>query len=307
MNSSVLWKITCMEDEWPGLWRLWLKHQCATIGYPPYERRGFHFQGGKRTDKSRSGDWVRATSAFQKIKVSDFILAALPGRRIGRLGQVTSLNVDDGQWEPLVDPTLDEPEGQMGRRILVRWDLEHSPDDPNLVVQLPAGAAPLGRGTINQLGKSIRWFQGVMADPANWVGLLTRFGYERALSDYIALHPEKLEDGLQAQPNKRLQEKVLRVREKVLGDRSRLDVLLRDRKDKPVIVECKQDSPTIADVAQLRRYLRGLKKEIDEQARGILVHGGARRIDRKVWHQSRKRPRVEVIQYKLDVDFAPSC
>jgi RecB family endonuclease NucS len=146
-----------------------------------------------------------------------------------------------------------------------------------------------------------------MADPANWVGLLGHFGYEKALSDYIALHPDRLEDGLRAQPNKRLRQKVLRVREKMFGDRLRLDVLLRDREDKPVIVECKQESPTIDNVVQLRKYVKRLEREIGEQPRGILVHGGAKRIDRKVWRKARERPRVDVVQYKLDVDFAPSC
>jgi hypothetical protein len=291
-----------MEDDWPGLWRLWFKHQCATVGYRP--SKGFSIDGGK---KKGEGDWVRARNALMDIEPGDFVVVALPGRRIGRIGEVIRKRIHNHEWEPLVERSPEDPEGHMGRRILVRWDLEHGPDDPDVVAQLPEGAGSLGRGTINRVGKPIVWFQQVMAGPANWVGLLGRFGYERALSDYIALYPHRLEGGLRAQPNKNLREKVLRVREKMFGDRSRLDVLLRDRQDHPVIVECKQDSPTVADVAQLRRYMMRLKKEIGEEARGILVHGGARRIDRKVRRETLKRPRVEVMQYKLDVDFAPSC
>jgi len=182
----------------------------------------------------------------------------------------------------------------------------------DLVVQLPEDFSfspyEILRAVALVSTEHAKQLQKVMADSRNWVGLLGRFGYERALSDYIALHPDRLEDGLQAQPNTKLQEKALRVREKVLGDRSRLDVLLRDRKQKPVIVECKQESPTVENVIQLRRYLRGLKKEIHQRPRGILVHGGARRIERKVWRKGGERPYpVEFMRYELDVDFAPSC
>jgi hypothetical protein len=30
-----LWKINCMEDEYPGLWQRWLKHQCVAVGFGP--------------------------------------------------------------------------------------------------------------------------------------------------------------------------------------------------------------------------------------------------------------------------------
>jgi hypothetical protein len=58
-----------------------------------------------------------------------------------------------------------------------------------------------------------------MNDPTNWVGLLSHFKYEKALSDYIAAYPHHLEDGLVPYPN-------AKVREKVFTDRKRLDVLL---------------------------------------------------------------------------------
>ena len=127
------------------------------------------------------------------------------------------------------------------------------------------------------------------------------FGYERSLSDYIALNPHRLKDGLQPYPNQK------EIREKVFDDGSRADVLLLDRNGKPVIVECKQNSPTVDDVQQLKHYIKKLKKETGKQASGILVHGGARAVDKKVWLEAKKSPCVEIFQYKLDVDFVSSC
>ena len=92
----------------------------------------------------------------------------------------------------------------------MRWDLEHCPQNPDLVVQLPEEFDRGGRHpTLSRIhSKTAEQFQKVMADPGNWVALLSRFGYERALSDYIALYPHKLEDGLLIHSNKRIREKV---------------------------------------------------------------------------------------------------
>ena len=294
MITPMLWKITCMEDDWPGLWHRWIRHQCVTVGYSP--TWGYKLVGGKTKGER---DWIKARNALADIEIGDVIVAALPGRRIGRLGEVIRKEIDEDRWNPIVPPSHDNADGEMGRRISIRWDLENSPDDLNDVVQLPEGFN-LGRGTLTRVyRKPLRWFREVMANPANWVGLLGRFGYERALSDYIALYPHRLEAGMLAHPG-------TKIRERILSDRTRLDVLLIDRAGKPVIVECKQDSPTVDAIRQLRHYIRLMTKETGERSRGIIVHGGARKLHRSVWHEARKSPRVEIIQYKLDVDFAPS-
>jgi RecB family endonuclease NucS len=138
-----------------------------------------------------------------------------------------------------------------------------------------------------------------MNDEANWVGLLTHFDYERALSGYIAAYPHRLEDGLLPHPNER-------VRERVFGDRSRSDVLLTDRNDIPVVVECKQDGPTLGHLRQLRGYMRRLRKETGQVARGILVHGGARKLATDVSAEAARKPKIEIVQYALGVEFT-SC
>src|SRR5690606_19003511 len=94
-----------------------------------------------------------------------------------------------------------------------------------------------------------------------------------------------------------------KVRERVFGDRTRSDVLLLDRDERPVIVECKQHSPTVADLKQLRHYLRLLKHETEEEARGILVHGGSAKLRMEVSRAAAEKPPVEIVRYHLDVEF----
>ncbi len=51
------------------------------------------------------------------------IIMSLRGHRVGRLGEVTGKAIEDADWNPLVLRTKDDPDGEMGRRIFVRWDL----------------------------------------------------------------------------------------------------------------------------------------------------------------------------------------
>jgi hypothetical protein len=76
-------------------------------------------------------------------------------------------------------------------------------------------------------------------------------------------------------------------------------------KEKPVIVECKQGSPTRKHLKQLRGYMKRLQKETGgKDARGILVHGGSRKLRREVIMAATLTPRVQIVQYLLRVDFA---
>jgi RecB family endonuclease NucS len=138
-----------------------------------------------------------------------------------------------------------------------------------------------------------------MNDDVNWVGLQSHFANENALSDYIAAYPHHLEDGLVLHPD-------VKVREHVFKNRKRLDVLLLDRDGRPVVVECKQGQPSIPNLKQLRRYMKLLRQETGREARGILVHGGARKLRRDVAKAASSPPRVEIVQYRLQVDFASS-
>ena len=87
-------------------------------------------------------------------------------------------------------------------------------------------------------------------------------------------------------------------------DRTRSDVILLDRDEMTVIVECKQGQPTVADIEQLRRYLRHFLKETKLNARGILVHGGSKKLRADVDAAATEPPKIEVIQHRLEVEFS---
>lgn len=290
-----LWKVSCLEDEFPGMWPRWFRNQCVGIGWPPAD--GFSLNG-----KSEGGSgWARARNALKNVKPNDRVIVTLRGHRVGRLGIVTGKTIDDDEWNPLVPPSPYYENGEMGRRILVRWDLTVGPDNRDMVIALPQNLQfTLGelRPTICQVhSRSVQELEDVMNDPANWVGLLTHFDYERALSGYIAAYPHRLEDGLLPHPDQR-------VRERVFNDKSRSDVLLTDRNNQPVVVECKQGSPTIQHLEQIRGYMKRLKEETGQVARGILVHGGARKLSDDVAAAAQNAPLIEIVQYALNVDFA---
>jgi hypothetical protein len=236
------------------------------------------------------------------MAVGDYLVAALKGNRVGRLGQVTALAVNDNEWDPLVPKSKDLPVGQMGRRIQVRWDLACGPTDQDLIVSLPEGSRLAVSELLPTIAEikslTLERLRAAMNDPVNWVGLLAHFAYERALADYIAAHPHHLEDGLVPHPDSK-------VREKVFSDRKRSDVLLLDREERPVIVECKQGAPIVKHLEQLRDYMRSLQKQTGRKdVRGILVHGGSRNLHHEVVEAAALAPPVEIVQHRLQVDFA---
>lgn len=291
-----LWKINCAENHHPGLWQRWFRHQCVAVGW--HSKWGYSLSGP--TDNR---GWKVARNALSKMKIGDYIVVSLSGHRIGRLGQITSKSIEDKDWDPLVPSTREDPEGEMGRRVLVRWDMTVGPEDRDMVVLLPEGARLTQgelRPTISEIRSiSMEKIKSAMNDQSNWVGLLSHFDYESALSSYIAAYPHHLEDGLTQHPNER-------IRERVFKDKSRLDVILLDRDEKAVIVECKQGQPTVENIKQLQNYIRHLKKETDKEARGILVHGGSRRLHRDVKEAAQKAPAIEIVQHALKVEFAES-
>lgn len=282
-----LWKINCMEDKYPGMWHRWYRNQCVAVGW--YSKWGYSLTDSSATDDG----WNRARTALQRIAVGDQVVVALSGHRVGRVGEVTAKFIDDEHWNPLVPRSKRQPDGEMGRRILVRWDMTTGPEDRDQVVLLPEDARFTGgelRPTIAEVrSMTLNRLCDAMNDRANWSGLLSNFPYEKALSDFIAAYPHRLEDGLVPYPDEK-------IRERVFGDRSRLDVLLLDRDDNPVVVECKQHAPTVADIGQLRHYLKRLEEETSRTPRGILVHAGAAKLRADVATEASTKPEVEIVR-----------
>ncbi|MBF0504839.1 MAG: DUF91 domain-containing protein [Candidatus Omnitrophica bacterium] len=297
---GTVWKVTCEEVVYPGLWQLWFKHQCVAVGWPPGN-------GYKLHDKTKkSFGWSRARKAVKDMAVGDMVIVALRGNCVGRIGEITGIAIEDNEWDPLVPKDLKHPFGEKGRRIFVRWDLTTGPYDNDLIIKLPKDcrftssefrptAARVKSHSLDQIKKA-------MNDPKNWIGLLGKFSEEQALSDYISSYPNYLEDGLCPHPNSP------RIREFVFKDKTRLDVLLMDRNKQPVIVECKQNSPVEEDIIQLRGYIKNLKQRdpnANQNIRGILVHGGAQKLTKDVISLAKKKPQVEIVSYRMRVDFAP--
>jgi RecB family endonuclease NucS len=142
-------------------------------------------------------------------------------------------------------------------------------------------------------------------DDKYWVSIGAGFAKERALSEFICVSPHLLEDGLRPYPS-------TAARELVFPDRSRLDVLLLDRDNNIVIVECKQNPPTVDDIGQLRGYMRNAEQlraglKVGRDIRGILVHGGARKLNEEVRTEMNRDPRVELVTFSVAVGFAPSA
>jgi hypothetical protein len=290
----MFWKVACQEDIYPGMWQRWYKNQCVAVGWA--SEWGYNLRG--KTEGTRG--WIAARNSLEQMQPGDYVVVALRGHRVGRIGQITSKAVEDADWNPLVPPGPGLPEGEMGRRILVRWDLATGPESQDLIVQLPTGRTLSNgelRPTVSRVqSQPIEAMRTTMNDEANWVSLLGNFRYEKALSDYIANYPNRLEDGLLAHPNSK-------IRERVFSDKSRLDILLMDKSNTAVIVECKQYAPTIRDLSQLRQYMQRYREEVGQKPRGILIHGGAAKLVNAVAEEARREPAVDIINYSLDVRF----
>jgi hypothetical protein len=251
--------------------------------------------------------WANARRCLIQIKTGDKVVVQLKHWRVGRIGTVLSKQIEDTQWKPTVPPQGGD-QGEMGRRVQVRWDLTTGHLAPNFVVELPSTVRPslgLWRQAISKVpDHTFLAMERAIKEETNWVSLIPGFASERALSDYISASPHVLEDGLLPYPSED-------ARELVFADRSRLDVLLLDRDRNIVIVECKQGAPSPQHLGQLRGYMRNAQKlrtglVKGKKIRGILVHGGARKLSTEVRKESRRVPRVELVQFSIAVGFAPS-
>ena len=141
----------CMEDEYPDLWQTWFLQQTVAIGWPPP-----HYSLEGHTD---DGGWQAARAAASHVQIGDRIIVQLSNSRVGRIGTVTRITLADADWSPTVPVDQEHPEGEMGRRIDVRWDLHVGPVSPPAVALLPVAARFKGRtlrSTI-EISSARRW------------------------------------------------------------------------------------------------------------------------------------------------------
>jgi hypothetical protein len=288
-----------MENEYPGLWHTWFREQIVAVGWPP-DDYGLHTPTNERA-------WSDARRYLIQINPGDKVIVQLRNWRVGRIGTVLSKQIEDNEWNPSVPPQGGDS-GEMGRRVQVRWDLTTGSLTPSFVVELPPEVHPnprIWRPTLSLVPDStFTAMEIAIKEETNWVSLIPGFASERALSEYISASPHLLEDGLRPYPSES-------ARELVFADQTRLDVLLLDRDGNIVIVECKQGAPTLQHVEQLRGYMRNAEKlrtglKIGRNIRGILVHGGARKLSAGVRKESRHVPQIELVQFSVAVGFTPS-
>ena len=299
------WRVHCHIGQHPGQWQYWFREQCCAVGWHPPEWGKLTGDGWQLEDHS-VGDmaWSAARNALGRMKRGDWIAATLPQWRVGRVGRIVDLKVQDDEWNPIVAPSRLMPYGENGRRILVRWDLALGPEDPSKVVLLPRDSrwnSGEGRGTIREL-PAVKFgrITTAMKDEANWVSLAGAFSIEKALSDYLAIFPGRLEAGMIAHPSGD-------VRERTFQDKTRADVILQDRDGGLVVAECKQNAPSLNDLDQVDGYRKRIHEERPElgPARALLVHGGASRVHPEIAKRAQQL-NIELVYFELQVNFSES-
>lgn len=288
-----IWRVVCQTKHHPGQWETWYRSQCCAVGWPPPE---FKYA---ENESSPTKAWTQARNRLREMNVGDSIVAMLPGGRIGRVGEIVRVKADDMYWDPVVQPSNDFPSGENGRRIEVRWNLSLGPSDPNVVVLLPPGRRDFGQHAISSIRlNDFDFICETMKDRNAWVSLHSTFNLEKALSDYIAMHPHRLSDDLITHPS-------LPVREYRVSDRSRIDVVLQDSQGVPVLVECKQNGAESDHIRQLSRYMEDFKLRHSTMSdpKGILVHGGSRKPSPDVQCLVDKN-KIFLVHHELRVDFS---
>ena len=167
-----LWKFHCMEDGYPGMWPRWFLHQCVGVGW--FSGWGFSLMG----DSDDRG-WSRARNVLKQIKVGDHVVVSLKYKRVGRIGEVTGKAIEDTDWDPLVPRSASLPDGEMGRRIFVRWDMTCGPESRDWVVALPESACFKAGELLPAISEirsiSLSDLKAAMNNQLNWVELWAHF------------------------------------------------------------------------------------------------------------------------------------
>jgi hypothetical protein len=183
-KAMAYWKINCMEDKYPGLWQTWFTEQIVAVGWPPLT--------WKLHGKNPSPDWRRARRHLMAVAVGDKVIVQLKNWRVGRVGTVLEKRIEDSEWKPSV-PAQSGDNGEMGRRISVRWDLTSGRLTPDYVVELPEDARPnpgIWRPTLSPIPRPMfAKIERAIREQDHWARLIPGFASERALSDYIAARP----------------------------------------------------------------------------------------------------------------------
>lgn len=69
--ETKLWKVYCMEDDYPGLWRQWYKNQCVAVGWSA--SRGFRLRGATKGNRG----WKVSRKALLEVKIGNWVVVQL--------------------------------------------------------------------------------------------------------------------------------------------------------------------------------------------------------------------------------------
>ena len=176
-NKLTMWRIFCKYDRYnylaghEDLYKCWFKEELVTIGWPP--GHGFSLSGPPSVKERRA--WSRIRNCLLEMKEGDYVISALRDSRIGRIGKITSIKINDHEWAPKVpiNERIEELRyGEQGRIIHVKW-LPVGPTDEDLVVKLPKyrGFTPGEyRPALSKIrSKNLGELESLMEDKDNWV------------------------------------------------------------------------------------------------------------------------------------------
>src|SRR5271166_3615926 len=278
------WIVVCPEPSVQGgVWARWYKDNCVAVGWPPPE---WTFEGGT---ESNGWEWTR--DRLKQVKIGDKIVPFLLRWRIGPVGTVTGLQIADSEWNPTVEQgkyadNPDEPE--LGRRILVNWDIAGMPPGGKaaLVPVATRPNRPLARRTIEELlPDQYERLCSVLGDATNWVDIITTVEHsteseltarpspppssisllERDLQKFLSRNLHLIEAGLVPHPEYQLEE--------YQTDVGRIDLLCQDAAGRWVVIELKADWADDNAVGQVLGYMGWVKDNLPNgsSVRGILI------------------------------------
>jgi hypothetical protein len=166
------WIVICPVPKVQGdVWALWYRENCVAAGWPP---PNWSLDG-----PSQEVGWIYARNRLKEIRPGDKVIPFLLKWRIGPVGTVKEVRVADAQWEKTVEKHCyigSTQESDLGRRILVTWELTDMPPEGKCALVPPDQRPPgwLAKHTIESLPvEEFQRLRAVVSNPSNWIDLPT--------------------------------------------------------------------------------------------------------------------------------------
>jgi hypothetical protein len=167
------WLVICPLLHFGGnpreVWDRWLGQGCVAVGWPPFEYPD---------DGPTEPGWTRARNALRLMKPGHRVIPYLMNWRIGPAATIREVRWSANQWYPTVEPEdgyeLNPGRYELGRRILVNWEIDGMPP-PGYAARIPEDSRrgrPDARASIEELAhQRFDELVLVLRNPCNWVAL----------------------------------------------------------------------------------------------------------------------------------------